>query len=134
MFHGGLRPHAYCLPVVKREEHRLAVRKAAVSGSPKFFLGTDTAPHSREAKESACGCAGIFNAPYRTRKLCAGVRRGRGARKFEGFASEHGPRFYGLPLNEGVVTLERVEHQVPETVEGLVPFHAGEALRWKIVD
>ncbi len=133
LFQGGLRPHAYCLPVVKREEHRLAVRKSAVSGSPKFFLGTDTAPHSREAKESACGCAGIFNAPYALESDVQVFDEEGALSEFEGFASEHGPRFYGLPLNEGTVTLERTEQQVPETVEGLVPFHAGETLRWKVV-
>ncbi len=131
LFKGGLRPHAYCLPVVKREEHRLAVRKAAVGGSPKFFLGTDTAPHAREAKESACGCAGIFNAPYALESYVQVFDEEGALDQFEAFASEHGPRFYGLPLNEGTVTLERAEHQVPETVEGLVPFHAGETLPWK---
>ena len=131
LFKGGLRPHAYCLPVVKREEHRLAVRKATVSGSPKFFLGTDTAPHAREAKESGCGCAGIFNAPYALESYIQVFDEEGALDRFEGFASEHGPRFYGLPLNEGTVTLERAEHQVPETVEGLVPFHAGETLRWR---
>ena len=84
MFAGGLGPHAYCLPVAKREEHRLAVRKAAVSGKPNIFLGTDSAPHARHAKESACGCAGIFNAPYRARKLCDRVRGGRRARQAGG--------------------------------------------------
>jgi len=134
LFQGGLRPHAYCLPVVKREEHRLAVRKAAVSGSPKFFLGTDTAPHAREAKESACGCAGIFNAPFALESY-AQVFEAEGAiDRFEGFASDHGALFYGLPPNEGTVTLERIEQQVPETVEGLVPFHFGEGLRWKFAD
>jgi len=132
LFKGGLRPHAYCLPVVKREEHRLAVRKAAVSGSPKFFLGTDTAPHAREAKESACGCAGIFNAPYALESYAQAFDEEGALEKFEGFASEHGPRFYGLPLNQGTVTLERAEQPVPEAVEGLVPFHAGETLRWRL--
>ena len=131
LFKGGLRPHAYCLPVVKREEHRLAVRRAAVSGSSKFFLGTDTAPHAREAKESACGCAGIFNAPYALESYAQVFEEEGALDKLEGFASEHGPNFYGLPLNEGTVTLERAEHHVPETVEGLVPFHAGETLRWR---
>ena len=131
LFKGGLRPHAYCLPVVKREEHRLAVRKAAVSGSPKFFLGTDTAPHAREAKESACGCAGIFNAPFALESYVQLFEEEGALGRFEAFASEHGPRFYGLPLNEGTVTLEQSEHVVPDTVEGLVPFHAGELLRWK---
>ena len=128
LFKGGLRPHAYCLPVVKREEHRLAVRKAAVSGSSKFFLGTDTAPHSREAKESACGCAGIFNAPFALESYLQLFDEADALDRFEGFASEHGARFYGLPLNEGVVTLERSAHQLPELVEGLVPFQAGETL------
>ena len=133
LFKGGLRPHAYCLPVVKREEHRLAVRKAAVSGSPKFFLGTDSAPHAREAKESGCGCAGIFNAPYALESYLQVFEEEGALDRFEGFASEHGPRFYGLPLNDGTVTLERAEHVVPETVEALVPFHAGETLRWRFV-
>ena len=133
LFKGGLRPHAYCLPVVKREEHRLAVRKAAVSGSPKFFLGTDTAPHAREAKESACGCAGIFNAPYALESYAQVFDEEGALDRFEGFASVHGARFYGLSLNEGTVTLERDQHVIPETVEGLVPFHAGETLRWKFV-
>ncbi|HEY0628984.1 MAG TPA: dihydroorotase [Sphingomicrobium sp.] len=132
LFKGGLRPHAYCLPVVKREEHRLAVRRAAVSGSPKFFLGTDTAPHAREAKESACGCAGIFNAPFALESYAQVFEEEGALDKFEGFASEHGARFYGLPLDEGTVTLEQTEHQVPELVAGLVPFHAGETLRWRI--
>ncbi|HEY0628339.1 MAG TPA: dihydroorotase, partial [Sphingomicrobium sp.] len=131
LFKGGLRPHAYCLPVVKREEHRLAVRKAAVSGSPKFFLGTDTAPHAREAKESTCGCAGIFNAPFALESYAQVFEEEAALDKFEGFTSEHGARFYGLPLNEGAVTLEQVTQEVPETVDGLVPFHAGETIRWR---
>ena len=131
LFQGGLRPHAYCLPVVKREEHRLAVRKAAVSGSPKFFLGTDTAPHAREAKESACGCAGIFNAPYALESYLTVFEEEGALDRFEGFASEHGAQFYGLPLNDGSITLERTELTVPETVDGLVPFHAGGELGWK---
>ena len=131
LFQGGLRPHAYCLPVVKREKHRLAVRQAAVSGSPKFFLGTDSAPHAREAKESACGCAGIFNAPYALESYAQAFEEEGAIDRLEGFASEHGPRFYGLPLNEGTVTLGRAEQRVPETVDGLVPFHSGETLRWK---
>ena len=134
LFQGGLRPHAYCLPVVKREEHRLAVRKAAVSGSPKFFLGTDTAPHAREAKESACGCAGIFNAPYALESYLTVFDEEGALDRFEGFASEHGARFYGLPLNDGSITLERTGLRVPETVDGLVPFHAGGELGWKLAD
>ena len=133
LFAGGLRPHAYCLPVAKREEQRLAVRKAATSGSPKFFLGTDSAPHARHAKESACGCAGIFNAPYALESYAAVFEEEGALDRLEGFASENGPRFYGLPLNEGTVTLERAETAVPETVGELVPFHAGETLGWRLV-
>ena len=108
-----LRPHAYCLPVAKREKHRLAVRKAATSGSPKFFLGTDSAPHAREAKESACGCAGIFNAPFALESYATVFEEEGALDRFEAFASENGPRFYGLPLNEGTITLERGEYEVP---------------------
>ncbi|HVM21810.1 MAG TPA: dihydroorotase [Sphingomicrobium sp.] len=134
MFQGGLRPHAYCLPVAKREKHRLAVRKAATSGSPKFFLGTDSAPHAREAKESACGCAGIFNAPYALESYADVFEAEAALDHFEAFASEHGPRFYRLPLNEGTITLERTQTVVPNEAAGLVPFHAGETLRWKLRD
>jgi len=137
IFDGGIRPHAYCLPVAKRERHRLAVRAAAVSGSPKFFLGTDSAPHAIGRKETACGCAGIFNAPFALESYL-GVFEEEGALdRFEGFASEHGPRFYGMPLNEGTVTLERVETVVPAVIgEGemaVVPFHAGETIGWQMV-
>ena len=134
---GGLRPHAYCLPVLKREHHRQALCKAATSGSPKFFLGTDTAPHEKHAKESSCGCAGIFNAPYALESYAAVFEAEGALDKLEGFASEHGPRFYGLPLNEGAVTLERVEREVPQRLEhgdiAIVPFHAGERLGWRMV-
>jgi len=134
LFAGGLRPHAYCLPVAKREKHRLAVRAAAVSGSPKFFLGTDTAPHARQAKESACGCAGIFNAPYALESYATVFEEEGALDKFEGFASEHGANFYGLPLNEGTITLEREEDYVPDRLGvgdiELVPFHAGQRLNW----
>ena len=135
LFAGGLRPHAYCLPVAKREHHRVAVRRAAVSGSPKFFLGTDSAPHAQNAKESSCGCAGIFNAPFALETYAEVFEEEGAIDRFEGFASEHGPRFYGLPLNEGTVTLERVETVVPETLAAgettLVPFHSGRVLRWR---
>jgi len=133
LFDGGLRPHAYCLPVIKRERHRLAVRAAAVSGSPKFFLGTDSAPHAVERKEMDCGCAGIFNAPFALESYAAVFEEEGALDKFEGFASEHGPRFYGLPLNEGTVTLERKAVEVPARVAGLAPFHAGETLAWRFV-
>ena len=138
IFDGGIRPHAYCLPVAKREQHRLAVRKAAVSGSPKFFLGTDSAPHTVDRKESACGCAGIFNAPYALESYAQVFEEEGVLDRLEGFASEHGPNFYGLPLNEGRVTLVREDVLVPDTIgEGalsVVPFHAGETMRWRLVD
>lgn len=134
MLVGGIRPHAYCLPVAKREKHRLALRKAATSGSPKFFLGTDSAPHAREAKESACGCAGIFNAPYALESYLAVFEEEDAIAHFEGFASLHGPRFYGVPENAETVVLEKVDTPVPPTIAAanteLVPFHAGETLRW----
>ena len=133
IFAGGLRPHAYCLPVAKREQHRLAVRKAATSGSPKFFLGTDSAPHIREDKESACGCAGIFNAPFALESYATVFDREGALDHLEAFASENGPRFYGLPLNEGTVTLACADVQVAEEIAGVVPFHAGETLRWTFV-
>ena len=132
LFAGGLRPHAFCLPVLKREKHRLAVRAAAVSGSSKFFLGTDSAPHARDAKESGCGCAGIFNAPYALESYATVFEEEDALDKLEGFASEHGARFYGLPLNEGTVTLERRETEVPERLPDgdAVPFHAAQTLNW----
>ena len=132
MFAGGLRPHAYCLPVAKREVHRMAVRHAATSGSPNVFLGTDSAPHLRGAKESSCGCAGIFNAPFALESYAAVFEEEGALDSFEAFASESGPRFYGLPLNEGTVTLERAEAQVPGEIGGVVPFHAGETLPWRL--
>jgi dihydroorotase len=132
MFAGGFRPHAYCLPVAKREQHRLAVRQAATSGSRKFFLGSDSAPHMREAKESACGCAGIFNAPFALESYAAVFDEEDALDKLEAFASINGPAFYGLPANEGSVTLERTEVEVPEEIAGIMPFHAGETLRWRL--
>lgn len=136
LFAGGLRPHAYCLPVVKRERHRLAIRRAATSGSPKFFLGTDSAPHGIEAKESACGCAGIFNAAFALESYAAVFDEEGALDRFEGFASENGPRFYGLPLNEGTMTLARELCEVPATIQQdgtcLVPFQAGQSLPWRL--
>lgn len=135
IFAGGIRPHAYCLPVAKREQHRLALRRAATSGSPKFFLGTDTAPHEVAAKETACGCAGIFNAPYALESYATVFEAENALDRLEGFASEHGPAFYGLPLNEGTVRLDRRTIDVPENIAaggtGIVPFHAGEQLGWR---
>jgi len=141
MFAGGLRPDFYCLPVAKRELHRLALRAAATSGSPKFFLGTDSAPHSREAKQAACGCAGIFNAPYALESYAQVFEEERALERLEAFASEHGARFYGLPLNRGTVTLVREPLPVPDrlhlndaagTAVELVPFHAGQTLAWRL--
>ena len=138
IFKGGINPHQYCLPIAKREEHRLSLRKAATSGSAKFFLGTDTAPHERGAKESACGCAGIFNAPYALESYLTVFEEEDAIKHFEGFASLHGPAFYGLPLNEGTVTLVREETFVPDMIgEGdtlTVPFHASQTIRWRMVD
>jgi len=137
MFAGGLRPHAYCLPVAKRERHRLALRQAATSGSPKYFLGTDSAPHEIHAKQSACGCAGIFNAPFALESYATVFAEEDALDRLEGFASVHGPNFYGLPLNDAMVSLERSDNPVPDHIEAgdsrLVPFHAGSALNWKIV-
>jgi dihydroorotase len=136
MLVGGIRPHAYCLPVAKREEHRLALRKAATSGSAKYFLGTDSAPHAVHTKEAACGCAGIFNAPFALESYAAVFDEEGALDRFEGFASEHGPRFYGLPLNKGTVTLERTGVAVPAVVDAngtpIVPFHAGTSLPWRL--
>jgi dihydroorotase len=135
MFAGGIRPHAYCLPVAKREAHRLALRAAATSGSPKFFLGTDSAPHEVSAKESACGCAGLFNVPYALESYLAVFEEEGALDKFESFASLHGPAFYGLPVNEATVTLEKVAALVPDQIDAngtpIVPFHAGEELGWR---
>ncbi|MFC3174294.1 dihydroorotase [Novosphingobium bradum] len=134
LFAGGIRPHAYCLPVAKREVHRLALRAAATGGSAKFFLGTDTAPHQVAAKESACGCAGIFCAPHALESYATVFEEEGALDRLEAFASENGPRFYGLPLNEGRVRLERAECLVPERIAAdggaVVPWLAGETLRW----
>jgi len=134
LFEGGLRPHAYCLPVVKREEHRLAVRKAAVSGSPNVFLGTDSAPHVVGAKENSCGCAGLFNAPFAIEAYAQVFDEEGAFDRLEGFASEHGPRFYGLALNDGSITLRRGGDEVPATIGEVVPFGAGARFGWRLVD
>jgi len=136
LFDRGLRPHAYCLPVAKREKHRLAVRKAATSGSPKFFLGTDSAPHPVHAKESSCGCAGIFNAPVALETYATVFDEEGVLDRLEAFASENGARFYGLPLNEGAITLRRSQLEVPERISGdgavVIPFLAGSSLPWAL--
>ncbi len=136
MFAGGLRPHHYCLPVLKREEHRQALVEAATSGNPKFFLGTDSAPHPRHAKESACGCAGIYTAHAALELYAEAFEDAGRLDRLEGFASLHGPAFYRLPRNAETVTLELADWGVPaqfETESGtLVPFRAGTRLRWRL--
>jgi dihydroorotase len=137
MFQGGVRPHYYCLPVLKREEHRLALVKAATSGNPKFFLGTDSAPHARRAKETACGCAGIYTA-HAALELYAEVFEANGALKqLEAFASHFGPDFYRLPRNRDSVTLVKESWTVPGEFafgdDSLVPLRAGEAVAWKLL-
>ena len=133
---GGTRPHMFCLPVAKREEHRLALRKAATGGSAKYFLGTDSAPHHRHDKESACGCAGIFNAPFALESYVTVFDEEGALDRFEAFASLNGPAFYGLPVNEDMLTLEKAAVDVPAEVNGgaaqIVPFHAGETLTWRL--
>lgn len=135
MFVGGIRPHFYCLPVAKRERHRLALRKAATSGSPKFFLGTDSAPHVVAAKESDCGCAGIFNAPVAIESYASVFEEENALDRLEAFASENGPDFYGLPRNEKRVRLVREDWSVPDLLEAandrIVPYHAGARLKWR---
>lgn len=135
MFQGGFRPHYYCLPVVKREHHRLALRKAATSGNPKFFLGTDSAPHSISAKECACGCAGIFSAPLALECYVTVFEQEHALEKLEAFTSINGARFYGLALNEGKISLERktwrVDRNLCDSDFSIVPFLEGELLHWK---
>jgi len=137
IFSGGIRPHLYCLPIAKREEHRQAIRRAATSGSPSFFLGTDTAPHRIKTKEAECGCAGIFNAPAAL-ECYAQVFEEEGALdKLEAFASVYGPQFYGLPANEVTVTLRRgrrvVEGRIAVDDDAIQPFRTGEELGWSVV-
>jgi len=137
MFAGGLRPHMYCLPTAKREQHRLALRQAATSGNPKFFLGTDSAPHSVAAKESDCGCAGIFNAPFALEAYAKVFAEEQALDKLEAFAAEFGPVFYRLPLNADRIVLEQQSVAVPASLtagtDTLRPFHAGSSLPWRFV-
>ena len=136
LFLGGLRPHHYCLPVLKREEHREALVEAATSGNPKFFLGTDSAPHARQAKESGCGCAGIYSAHAALELYAAAFEEADALDKLEGFASVFGAQFYGLPVNRDRITLVRQAWEVPATLafgaDDLVPLRAGESVAWKI--
>lgn len=137
MFNGGMRPHYYCLPVLKREEHRWALVAAATSGNSKFFLGTDSAPHTLQKKESACGCAGIYSAHAAIEIYAEIFEKAQALDKLEGFASVNGPAFYGLPVNEATITLEKQQWRLPERLgEGdtsIVPLRAGEMLEWRLV-
>ncbi len=137
LFQGGIRPHMYCLPILKREPHRQALIAAAISGNPSFFLGTDSAPHALNSKENACGCAGIYTA-HAAIELYAEAFEDAGAlNALEGFASRFGADFYGLPHNTDTITLKREAWTVPESIamgnERLVPLRAGESLRWRVL-
>ena len=138
MLVGGIRPHYYCLPILKRETHREALLKAATSGSKKFFLGTDSAPHSQPGKEAACGCAGCYTALTAIEFYAEAFEQAASLDKLEGFASFHGADFYGLPRNSQTITLHKEQWRVPETVgfgeHKLVPLRAGEHVTWKLVD
>ncbi|MGR6077949.1 dihydroorotase [Achromobacter xylosoxidans] len=135
IFQGGVRPHWYCLPILKRETHRLALVEAATSGSPRFFLGTDSAPHARGLKEHACGCAGCYTALHAMELYATAFDAVGKLDKLEGFASFHGPDFYGLPRNTGTLTLVRESFQIPEELPfgntALVPLAAGGTLTWR---
>ena len=137
IFAGGIRPHHYCLPVLKREQHRVALVKAAVSGNPRFFLGTDTAPHARASKESCCGSAGMYTAHAALELYCEVFERENALDRLEGFASRFGPDFYGLPRNTATVTLEKAPWDVPADyafgAETVVPLRAGERLAWRFL-
>jgi len=136
IFKGGLRPHLFCLPILKREEHRLALIKAATSGNPKFFLGTDSAPHTRNSKESCCGSAGCFSALHAMELYAQAFESVGAIDKLEAFASFYGPDFYRLPRNTGKITLNkttwRVPQELPFTESGLVPLCAGEEMSWQM--
>jgi len=136
LFQGGLRPHWYCLPVLKREEHREALLEAATSGNPKFFLGTDSAPHARHTKETACGCAGLYTAHAALELYATAFEEAHALAKLDDFASRYGAQFYGLPRNRGSVTLVRETWTIPETLafgaEQLVPLRAGETVPWRL--
>jgi len=137
IFKGGINPHYYCLPVLKREEHRLALVTAATSGDERFFLGTDSAPHAVHAKESACGCAGCYTALHAMELYATAFEQAGALDKLEAFASLNGPGFYGLPVNEGSITLKREAWTIPPSVPmgetQLVPLDAGQQLHWKML-
>lgn len=133
---GGIRPHNYCLPVLKRREHQLAIQQAVLSGDGRFFLGTDSAPHARNHKESACGCAGCFSAPAALPLYATFFDQHQALDKLEGFASRHGPAFYRLPENRETITLVRQDWQIPAEVQAhgitLIPWQAGQLLPWRL--
>ena len=137
MFKGGINPHHYCLPILKREEHRLALVNAAISGNAKFFLGTDSAPHAKNTKEAACGCAGMYTAHAAIELYAEAFDNANALDKLEGFASFFGADFYGLPRNIDKITLEKTSWIAPEVLllgdETMVPFRAGQAIKWKII-
>jgi dihydroorotase len=137
IFAGGIRPHLYCLPIAKREKHRQALRRAATSGNPRFFLGTDSAPHAIPTKETACGCAGIFTAPCAFEIYAEVFEEENALDHLEAFAALNGPGFYRLPVNDSRVTLRREPNPVPEHIgEGehaVIPLRAGETLRWRLM-
>jgi len=138
IFAGGIRPHHYCLPVLKREPHRRALVKAATSGNPKFFLGSDTAPHARDTKETECGCAGMYTAHAAIELYTEAFEAAGGLDRLEGFASHFGADFYGLPRNSGTITIEKREWVVPGEYpfgqETVVPLRAGEKVGWRVAD
>ncbi|SFM61843.1 dihydroorotase [Ectothiorhodospira mobilis] len=138
LFQGGMRPHHFCLPVLKREEHRAAILETLAEGHPRFFLGTDSAPHPRGAKESACGCAGIYSAPAAIELYAEAFEQAGALEHLQAFASENGPRFHGLAPNEDFITLRRQPWTVPEALpfgaDTVVPLRAGEELAWRLVD
>ena len=137
IFKGGIRPHYYCLPVLKREEHRVALLKAATSGNPKFFLGTDSAPHAKDTKETSCGCAGCYTALHAMELYAEAFESVNALDKLEGFASFFGADFYRLPRNTGTVTLDKSAWQIPEELAyadaSLVPLRAGETIQWRMI-
>lgn len=136
MFKGGIQPHHYCLPILKREEHRIALVQAATSGNAKFFLGTDSAPHAKHTKEAACGCAGMYTAHTAMELYAEAFENASALDKLEGFASFHGADFYGLPRNTEQITLLKETWQVPHTLpfdnDALVPLRAGQLLGWRV--
>lgn len=137
MFTGGIRPHYYCLPILKRQEHQLALIEAATSGNPKFFIGTDSAPHAVGRKESSCGCAGIYNAPTALALYAEVFASQHKLNKLEGFVSLYGPDFYGLARNEKIITLRETPKSIPETLsfgdETIIPLKAGQSVKWDII-